>query len=145
LGAYAAPAFSKTSLTGVRQGAPVLALTLTAARYGPALKTFTLALSPQLVLSLAAHNAQGVPSGILVSRFGRPVAFSVRKAGSTLIFTLAQTVSSVDLRLARPSLTATSSLVSAVAAGRTHSLPLSVSVTAPGGHVLSRSVAVGVS
>jgi hypothetical protein len=133
-GLPAAPAFSRVSLSGLAHGHPRLAFTLTAARYGPPLRTLTLTLPQGLGARL---RRQGPPrhrywAGIALSVRGKPPAFSARLVRGALRLTLARSASPVRISIGALALRATASLERDVRRHKTKQLALTVAVPAAG-------------
>jgi subtilase family serine protease len=92
------PVVSQESLTKVGSGHPKLALTVTAGRYAPALKSIAITLHSGLKFSRPARH-------ITLTAGGKRVAFRSQVVGGRLLLTLHTSASAVKLTVSSPSLT----------------------------------------
>ena len=127
------PRVSRAWLSGVGRRQPKLALTLTAARKGPKLHTFTL--SPPgglrfLVSPSGRRRGGSVPAGISIRVAGKPTGFSARMMRGALVIKLTRSVSSLRLVVVSPALAASAGLAGRVRGRKVKTLALGVSVPA---------------
>jgi subtilase family serine protease len=115
------PGVSKESLTRVGAGRPKLALTVTAGRYAPALKSIAITLHGGLKFSSARH--------VTVTSAGKRVRFSSRVSGGRLVLTLRAAATQVKLTISFPSITVPGSVSGRVRAHQASRILVTVVAT----------------
>jgi hypothetical protein len=133
------PRFSRTTLSGVGRRLPKLAVTLTAARYGPALRQVTVVLPTGLRFDQTRSHTGRAVAGISVRVQGhQETPLSLRVSGRTLVIKLRRTAGALALALRFPGLSADTALARTVERRKAVSLALTASV--PFGRRLLRAV-----
>jgi hypothetical protein len=132
------PSFSRTALSGVGRRRPKLAVTLTAARYGPALRQVTVVLPPGLHFDPIRSPTGRAVAGIAARVRGHEAPFTLHGSGRTLVIRLRRTAGAVTLVLSSPALSADTALARTV--GRHKAVGLALTAAVPSGRRLLRAV-----
>jgi subtilase family serine protease len=125
-----APTVSQTSLSGVGGGRPQLALTVSAGRNAPALKTLSLGLANGLRLGRPRGHLTVTGAG------GRRVRFTARLVHGRLQITLARASSRIRLTIRYSAVSTTSRLAADVSGGGRPPVTISVQTLDAVGHGL---------
>ena len=130
----AAPSLSHLSVTGIAAGHAQLALTVSAARYGPTLGRLTLSLPRGLSLRLRRQGSRRHRrwKGISIRVHNRLVTFSARHVRGGLAFALAHSPAQVRISIGDGSLLAGRALIGSVRTRRTKQLTITVAVVGGG-------------
>jgi hypothetical protein len=122
------PTISRPALLLGHSGRPTLRFTLTAARFGPPLRTLTVSLPRGVAFLLAPkRRAAGIPGVAVRVRRRRAMPAAVRQSRGRLALTLPRAVGELQLTLSAPALRVTSALAGRLR--RRARVPLQLTVT----------------
>jgi hypothetical protein len=134
-GRPAAPRITRPALSDPQRSRAVLRFTLSAARYGPKLRTLVIALPAGVAFSTSTRHQRPIP-GLAVTTGGHRLRVTARTVAHRVRLTLARTVTSVRVTLQAPNLTLSSTLSHRLHVRRVTDVTLRVTLSGPGSHNL---------